>query len=137
MSWGSVAHMPRKRPDNKPPTGPRLLTIDETAAQLGQSRATVYRLVNGGDLASVHVGEAGFTRIAQTDLDTYITHAYPLLKIDDVADRLRITRRTVYRMIAAGDLPTVGPKGEQRVKQADFDRYIAKHRVTPKRRKAA
>lgn len=129
--------MPRKRLEPKPPTGPRLLTIDEVAAQLHQSRATVYRLINSGAIASVHVGEAGFTRVNQDDLNTYIKQANPLLKIDEVAERLRLTKRTVYRIIAAGDLATVGPKGEQRVKQTDVDAYIAKNRIGPKRRKAA
>lgn len=63
--------MPRKRPE-PPSSGPRLLKIDEVAAQLRLSRPTVYRLINSGKLASVHVGIAGFTRVSQDDLDAYV-----------------------------------------------------------------
>lgn len=63
--------MPRKRPE-PPASGPRLLKIDEVAAQLRLSRPTVYRLINSGKLASVHVGLAGFTRVRQDDLDDYV-----------------------------------------------------------------
>lgn len=65
--------MPRKRHEPTPP-GPRLLKIDEVAARLRLSRPTVYRLINGGKLASVHVGNAGFTRVQETDLDAYIAN---------------------------------------------------------------
>lgn len=62
--------MPRKT--RNPTPGARLLKIDDAASQLRLSRSTVYRLITSGALKSVHVGQAGFTRIRQSDLDTYI-----------------------------------------------------------------
>lgn len=65
----TVTPMPRKTHTS---LGARLLKIDDAASQLRLSRSTVYRLINSGALPSVHVGDAGFARIRQSDLDTYV-----------------------------------------------------------------
>jgi excisionase family DNA binding protein len=62
------------------------LKIDEVAAQLRLSRPTVYRLINSGKLASVHVGLAGFTRVSQADLDDYVARTRHPALADDVAE---------------------------------------------------
>ena len=79
--------MPRKRHEPSPPSGPRLLKIDEVAARLRLSRPTVYRLINGGKLASVHVGNAGFTRVTETDLDAYIATNRHAALAEDPAEK--------------------------------------------------
>lgn len=53
----------------------RLFTIPETAARLGTSARTVYRLIALGDLPAVLVGATGVTkryRVKASDLDRYI-----------------------------------------------------------------
>lgn len=51
----------------------RLLRPAEAAAQLGVSKATVYRLIASGDIGeTVHVGTRRATRIEQSALDAYI-----------------------------------------------------------------
>lgn len=54
----------------------------------------------------------------------------PLLRINEVASRLQKSRSTVYRIIAAGDLPTVhvGTSGA-RVHPDDLDRYMRLNKV--------
>jgi excisionase family DNA binding protein len=51
-------------------TLPRVLTVNDTAAVLGISRATVYRLVQSGDLRPVRVGRRLRFRLA--DLEDYL-----------------------------------------------------------------
>jgi excisionase family DNA binding protein len=48
----------------------RLLSINEVAATLGISRATVYRLVSAGDLAPIRVG--AHARFSPADIRAYI-----------------------------------------------------------------
>lgn len=44
--------------DGGAPDLPELMTVTEVATALRVSRATIYRLVNNGDLAGVRVGKA-------------------------------------------------------------------------------
>lgn len=61
-----------------PTEGQTLLKIPEAAARLGVSRATVYRLIDSGDLDTVTVStprtkiRAGMTRIPSGAVDAYI-----------------------------------------------------------------
>lgn len=48
----------------------RLLTVREVAARLCVSTATVYKLVNGGELA--HTRVANSIRLAPADLEAYL-----------------------------------------------------------------
>jgi excisionase family DNA binding protein len=52
----------------------------------------------------------------------------PLLKPAEVAAELRVSLKTVYRYIAAGELPSVaiGPRGYTRISRAALNAYIAK-----------
>ena len=47
-----------------------LMSIPETAAHLGKSRATVYRLIHSGHLRTVQVGAT--LRVRPSDLDDYL-----------------------------------------------------------------
>lgn len=49
-----------------------LLRPSEVGAQLGLSRATVYRLIAEGEFPTVHVGKRRATRIEQYAVDAYI-----------------------------------------------------------------
>lgn len=59
--------------------GQTLLKIPEAAVRLGVSRATVYRLIEAGELSTVTIKterskvRAGVTRIPSGTIDTYIS----------------------------------------------------------------
>lgn len=47
-----------------------------------------------------------------------------LLKIPEVAAYLRVTRQTVYNLIASGDLHTVKVGTLQRIRATDLEAYL-------------
>jgi excisionase family DNA binding protein len=49
-----------------------LLKVNETAALLGCSRATVYGLINGGELPVIAVGRSRGYRIDRRDIDEFV-----------------------------------------------------------------
>ena len=51
-----------------------------------------------------------------------------LLKVEDVAQALGLTRSAIYRLVDAGAIPTVYPSlggKSRRIRQSDLDAYIA------------
>lgn len=48
-----------------------------------------------------------------------------LMRPDDVADRLSVSRETVYRLARRGDLPFHRIAGAMRFSRKDVDKYIA------------
>ena len=53
--------------------------------------------------------------------------AYPaLLKPEDIAQRLNISRAMAYKLTATGELPTVRIGRIVRVREADLEAYIQK-----------
>jgi excisionase family DNA binding protein len=52
------------------------------------------------------------------------TAARPLLKVTEVAQRLGVSRMTIYRLISTGELPAVRVAGALRVDQVELDRYV-------------
>lgn len=50
-----------------------------------------------------------------------------LLKPDEVAALLRVSRHTVYRLVNNGELPAtrLGPRGSLRFREADITAYIS------------
>lgn len=48
-----------------------------------------------------------------------------LLRIEDVAERLAVSRSMAWKLIAYGDLPAVCIRRAVRVRPADLDAYIA------------
>ena len=49
-----------------------------------------------------------------------------LLRIEDVAERLAVSRSMAWKLIAYGDLPAVRIRRAVRVRPADLDAYIAR-----------
>lgn len=47
-----------------------------------------------------------------------------LLAVDAAALALSVSRRTAYRLIAAGDLPTVRVRGARRIAESDLRKYV-------------
>lgn len=47
-----------------------------------------------------------------------------LLTVQEVADAMRVSRMTVYRLIKAGELPAIRVGRHFRIRGADLDRYL-------------
>ena len=45
--------------------------------------------------------------------------------VSEVADQLRVSNMTVYRLVQAGHLPAVRVGRSYRIREEDVDRYIA------------
>ena len=54
-----------------------------------------------------------------------------LLTVHDVADTMKVSEKTVRRLIKRGDLSAykVGERGQLRVKECDLERYLEAQRV--------
>ena len=51
--------------------------------------------------------------------------AGPLLTVAEVADVLRVSDMTVYRLIKAGELPALRVGKNYRIREDDLERYLA------------
>lgn len=56
-----------------------------------------------------------------------------LLTVQEVAETMRISEKTVRRLIKRGDLTAykVGDRGQLRVKERDLEVYLESQRVSP------
>ena len=54
-----------------------------------------------------------------------------LLSIQEVADTMKVSQKTVRRLIKRGDLAAykVGARGQIRVKEGDLERYVEAQRM--------
>lgn len=52
-----------------------------------------------------------------------------LLTVREVADTMRVSPMTVYRIIKAGDLDAIQISARLRIRYADLQRYFAAHTV--------
>ncbi len=59
--------------------------------------------------------------------DTEPKAAMPLETVAETADQLHVSERTVWRLIADGDLPVVRFGGTVRVRPEDREAFIRKH----------
>ena len=57
-----------------------------------------------------------------------------LLTVQEVADTMKVSEKTVRRLIKRGDLAAykVGERGQLRVKEQDLERYVEAQRVEVK-----
>jgi excisionase family DNA binding protein len=102
---------------------------DEVAADAGISERHVLRLIAAGDLVPVRV--RGSVRISRKDRDRLVASPPPepdddLLRVGEAAAMLGVSARTAWRMIEAGELPTVklGPRAT-RVRMSDVQELVA------------
>ncbi|HEX2029621.1 MAG TPA: helix-turn-helix domain-containing protein [Nitriliruptorales bacterium] len=54
-----------------------------------------------------------------------------LLTVAEVADMLRVSTMTVYRLIRTGEIPAVRVGRNYRVRRADLEQYLAAQVVEP------
>lgn len=52
-----------------------------------------------------------------------------LLTVKEVADRLRVKPRTIYRMIADGELSAISIRDEYRIRQSELDALIQRRTI--------
>jgi excisionase family DNA binding protein len=64
-------------------------------------------------------------------LGTLLVMSDRLLTANEVADLLRVSTMTVYRLIRAGELPAVRVGRNYRVRSGDLDRYLEAQVVDP------
>ncbi len=59
-------------------------------------------------------------------MSTLETRQDKLLKVDEAARELKVSRHTVYRAIKAGELPavTLGENGRYRIRSSDLDDFL-------------
>jgi excisionase family DNA binding protein len=77
------------------PSKRRFLTIEQVAEALNVGQPLVRALLRTGELRGIQIGGRGIWRVATTDVEDYISHAYQA-----TADR-----------IAAGEIPDEEPEG--------------------------
>lgn len=51
-----------------------------------------------------------------------------LLRVAEAADAMNITSRTLYRMLAAGEIPALKIRGCLRLDAVDIERYILRQK---------
>ena len=76
-----------------------------------------------------------------SDRDRQVTQCYhqvmeQLLTVAEVADLLRVSTMTVYRLIRSGELPAVRVGRNYRVRRGDLDSYLQEQVVEPEQRDA-
>ena len=54
-----------------------------------------------------------------------------LMTVGEVADMMRVSNMTVYRLIKAGQLSALRVGKNYRIREADMDRYLSDRSVTP------
>lgn len=54
-----------------------------------------------------------------------------LYSLEEVAERLGVSERTVRRWVKAGDLPAYKPGREYRIKPVDLDEFLEERKVQP------
>jgi excisionase family DNA binding protein len=106
-------------------------SVDEVAEQVGLSSKQVLRLVGNGTITPTYV--RGCLRISRDQLDrlaeTRTVDTDPsddLVRVGEAAEMLGVSPRTAWRMVKAGDLPTVklGPRAT-RVRVSDVRSLVA------------
>jgi excisionase family DNA binding protein len=58
-----------------------------------------------------------------------------LLTVAEVADTMRVSNMTIYRLIKSGDLAALRVGKNYRIRQADVERFLAERSVNTERSK--
>ena len=70
-----------------------------------------------------------FNALKTTMEYSHIESRPAFLTTDEVLDYLKVTSRTIYRLIRAGDLPAVRIGRQWRFRQCDLDAWLERHRA--------
>jgi excisionase family DNA binding protein len=66
--------------------------------------------------------------LAQRDIETHGGDPVELLTIREACARLKLSRASMYRLIARGELPTVRIGRARRIILEDLDNFVSAHR---------
>ena len=102
--------------------GERLFNAVEAARRIGVGRNRIYTMLNAGEIPSVKVGK--HFRIQADDLQAWMDEDKCLLRVEDVAQRLRIGLSKTYALINAHEIPSVLSAGRYRVSIKDLEAWI-------------
>jgi excisionase family DNA binding protein len=67
--------------------------------------------------------------MSSSGAESFVGAAGRLLTVAEVADLMRVSTMTVYRLIKAGDLAAVRVGHNYRIRGAEIDRYLAGREV--------
>lgn len=56
-----------------------------------------------------------------------MTKPYEFYLVDELAEKLRVNRMTIYRYIKAGKLQAYKTGKEYRIKKDEFERFLSQH----------
>ena len=117
---------------------PDYYTAREVAAKLRVSVRTVYELLSSRTLVSTQVRSA--LRVKREDLDAYMAQLprdEDVCEIAEAAEKLRVHTRTVYELIADGDLTAIRIRGRRSrvIRRQDLDEYLASSRTVSSARR--
>ncbi len=70
--------------------------------------------------------EGAARRAGRAEAKVRVADPRPLLTVRETAEHLRVSPRTVYRLIHDGQLRTVSIASELRVRPGDLDAYLSK-----------
>jgi len=118
---------------------PEYYTAREVAAKLRISVRTVYELLSSRRLIATPVRSV--LRVRREDLDAYMAQlprAEDVCEIAEAAEKLRVHPRTVYELIADGELTASRIPGRRSrvIRIVDLDRYLASSRTAPAGRRS-
>jgi excisionase family DNA binding protein len=114
-----------------PVTDEKLLLVEEFADRAGIHRATAYRMVAAGDVASFKIGKSRripdsevrrllmMKTVQRPDSDEYSETPHT------VAHRLGISSKTVRRLMIDGRIAHTVIDGVRRARPVDVDAYLA------------
>lgn len=111
---------------------PDYYTVREVAAKLQLGVRTVYDLLASGELTSTKV--RAIQRVKREDLDAYMTQLprdEDVCEITEAAEKLRVHPRTIYELIADGELTAIRIRGRRSrvIRRTALDAYLARGRT--------
>lgn len=65
-----------------------------------------------------------------------LTFNTTMLKPDEIAERMGVSKRTVLRWIERGDLVAYRVGSVTRIRSEDFDAFLHRHKINPVRQSA-
>lgn len=113
------------------------LTVEEVRQRLNLKRSMTYKMVRSGEIQSVRFGDS--IRVPKHLLDKYIAEKLGqslvpyngenvvFLTIEDVFERLFVSRSTAYSLVKSGKIPSITFGKSIRVPEYLLDDYIAEN----------
>ncbi len=98
-----------------------LLTVKQAAERLQVSPSTIYYLVKRGRLKRYPLGGLRFTR---TDIEQLMAEEKGYLSVKEVAEWLRVTPKTIRRMVKQGRLKVYHIGKQLRFRREEINAFL-------------